>query len=303
MGGGGEAALLGAAGARPSWSGLFSLLPAACGAAEVLSGQEWQAQQRGAVSSQPLPSPRPTGGNPASAAGSQAGSHQACRKVGGGWEGEEAPEGSRLEAGLPGATPTSGKPPGPGSPTQGNCLSSVIPSFSKPPWAPLKLSPILARSLPAPSPSTFVGEKKLKAAVSGWDGLGTPCRCPAVPRASGGSKGDRSLRKQGEGFAGRGNLVCKDRGWEEGTHGGRAGRRKSASSSVRVPAVRVMGSVGECGLQASNTPGKWAEGPGWDPAEELRFYPGHSRAGSSRPERGGKVFGDLPPYKIKATRG
>ena len=53
----------------------FSLLPAACGAAEVLSGQEWQAQQRGAVSSQPLPSPRPTGGNPASAAGSQAGSH------------------------------------------------------------------------------------------------------------------------------------------------------------------------------------------------------------------------------------
>ena len=30
--------------------------------------------------------------------------------------------------------------------------------------------------------------------------------------------------------------------------GGRAGRRKSARSSVRVPAVRVMGHVGECGL-------------------------------------------------------
>ena len=111
------------------------------------------------------------------------------------------------------------------------------------------------------------------------------------------------MPKQGEGFAGRGNLVCKGRGWGESTHGGRAGRRKSASSSVRVPAVRVMGSVGECGLQAGNTPGKWAEGPGWDPAEELRFYPGHSRTGSSRPERGGKVFGDLPPYKIKGTRG
>ena len=177
----------------------------------------------------------------------------AGRRVGVGGGGGEAPKGSRLEAGLPGATPTSGKPPGPCSPTQGHCLSSVILSFSKPPWAPLKLSPILARSLPAPSPSTFVGEKKLKAAVSGWDGVGTPCRCPAVPRASGGSKGDRSLPKQGEGFAGRGNLVCKGRGWGESTHGGRAGRRKSASSSVRVPAVRVMGSVGECGLQAGKS--------------------------------------------------
>lgn len=80
-GGGGPC---GAAGARLSWSGLFSLLPAACGAAEVLSGQEWPAQQRGAVSSQPQLSPSPTGGNPASAAGSQVASHQACRKVRGG---------------------------------------------------------------------------------------------------------------------------------------------------------------------------------------------------------------------------
>lgn len=123
----GGAALVRAAGARPSWSGLFSLLPAACGAAEVLSGQEWQAQQRGAVSSQPQLSPSPTGGNPASAAGSQVASHQACRKVRGG--GKKRPRAgggaSRGHAHLWETTP----PPssrGPGSPTQGHCLSSVI---------------------------------------------------------------------------------------------------------------------------------------------------------------------------------
>lgn len=147
--------------------------------------------------------------------------------------GEEGRSAQGLEAGLPGATPTSGKPPPPPPPgvQAPPPRATVCPqsSFSKPPWAPLKLSPILSRSLPAPSPSTFVGEKKLKAAVSGWDGGGAPCRCPAVPRASGSSKGDRSLPQQGEGFAGRGNLVCKD-GSGEGAfmEGGQEGERAPA---------------------------------------------------------------------------
>lgn len=94
-------ALVGAAGARPSWSGLFSLLPAACGAVEVLSGQSGR-PSRG-VLSPPSPCHRPVPKEVTASAGSQEASHQACPR-------KEAPKGSRLEAGLPGTTPISGKP-------------------------------------------------------------------------------------------------------------------------------------------------------------------------------------------------
>lgn len=46
MGGG----LVGAAGARLSWSGLFSVLWQPLGAREVLSGHEWQARKGSAAS-------------------------------------------------------------------------------------------------------------------------------------------------------------------------------------------------------------------------------------------------------------
>lgn len=58
--------LVGAAGARLSWSGLFSLPWQPLGAQDVLSGQKWQAQERRAASSQALSSPHPTAGGPAS---------------------------------------------------------------------------------------------------------------------------------------------------------------------------------------------------------------------------------------------
>ena len=199
--------------ARPSWSGLFSLLPAACGAAEVLSGQEWQAQQRGAVSSQPLPSLRPTGGNAASA-GSQEASHQARPRT-------EAPKGSRLEAGLPETTPISGKPWVLALPPRAAVCPQVIQSFSKPPWAPLKLSPILARSPPAPSPSTFWGRKSSKLLWVAGMGEGCPADAQLCPQPQ---EAQKELSE-----AGGGNLVCKDRRWGEGAHGvGQGGERAPA---------------------------------------------------------------------------
>lgn len=180
---------------------------------------EWQAQQRGAVSSQPLPSPRPTGGN--SLSGVSGGFSPSMPR-------ERSTQGQQAGGGPSRDHAHLWETLGPGSPAQGHCLSSVIQSFSKPPWVPLKLSPTLARSPPAPSPSTFGGcggEKKLKAAVSGWDGGGMPCRCPAVPTASGGSKGAfrgrrRESRLQGS-EVGRGRSA------------GRAGRRRRAGTSVQ----------------------------------------------------------------------
>lgn len=61
-----------------------------------------------------------------------------------------------MESGLPMSAPTLGSL-SPGSSTK-PCLFSVIQSFNEPPWV-LGLSPMLAWSAPASSPSTFRGEK------------------------------------------------------------------------------------------------------------------------------------------------
>lgn len=133
--------------------------------------------------------------------------------------GQKPPRAAGWRRAFQGPRPSLGNPgswlscPGPLS-VLGN---SVIQQTS---WAPLKLSPILARSPPAPSPSTFGGrgEKKLKAAVSGWDGGGMPCRCPAVPTASGGSKGAFRSRESLQGSeVGRGR-----------SRGGQGGERAPA---------------------------------------------------------------------------
>lgn len=90
-------------------------------AQEVLSGQKWQAQERSAASSQPLPLSHPTGGNPASS-GSWVAYHQPRPR-------KEAPKGSRMGAGPPRTAPISGNL-GPGSSARATVYSQ---SFSKPP--------------------------------------------------------------------------------------------------------------------------------------------------------------------------
>lgn len=107
-----------------------------------LGGAEWAKATgpgRRAASSQPLPSPHPTGGDTASP-GSWAVYHHTS--------GNEAPRGSRIETGFPGTATISGNL-GSGSSAQGHC-HSVIQQTS---LSTLNMSPILAwynALLPAP---------------------------------------------------------------------------------------------------------------------------------------------------------
>lgn len=154
---------------------------------------EWQAQQRGAVSSQPLPSPRPTGGN--SLSGVSGGFSPSMPR-------ERSTQGQQAGGGPSRDHAHLWETLGPGSPAQGHCLSSVIQSFSKPPWVPLKLSPTLARSPPAPSPSTFGGGRGGEKAQSccewlGWgrDALQVPSCAHSLRRFK------RSFPRQAEGIS------------------------------------------------------------------------------------------------------
>ena len=101
----------------------------------------------------------------------------------------------------------------------------------------------------------------------------------------------RSFPKQAEGIS-----SARIRGGERALTG--EGREeKERQHKCAGLSNQGNGQRGECGLQPGNAHRKWAEGPGRDPAEELGFYPGHSRAGSSRPGRGGKYFSVTSPHR------